>query len=206
MITNPKRRKQIKEFLDNGSPEMSRYYDLIDNSKISDSKVKSEMRKLIQSNPDFYEPYLFLADTIKSEGKEKEAREIIFIAYQRAVRRIVDKEGNFPKKIEWSWVENRHLVRAIESWAFEQWEQNKNEEALEIFRKLLKSNPNDNIGARYDILALRLGLSSDFEQMFVLKDNPNYLDTNKEIDWFYDNWEKFPEEFEWWKKAVKWKR
>jgi len=160
------------------------------------------MSKLIAKNPDFYDSYLFLADILKSEDKEQQARELLFIAYQRAVKRVVDKEGNFPKRIEWGWLENRHLVRAIESWALELWEQNKNEEALELFRRLLQSHPNDNIGARYSILALRMGLDSDYEQRFVLKDNPDYLDAMKEIDWFYDNYKKFPEEFSWWEKAV----
>lgn len=206
MITNPKRRKQIEEFLDKGCSEMDTYYDLMDNPKIKVTTIKMEMGKLITKNPDFYDSYLLLANILRSERKEQQARELLFTAYQRAVQRIVDKEGNFPKRIEWGWLENRHLIRAIESGAFELWEQNKNEEALEIFRKLLKSNPNDNIGARYDILALRLGLDSDFEQTFIVKDNPDYLDAMKEINWFYANCKKFPEEFDWWEKAVKRKK
>ena len=200
-IVNPKRKKQIKEFFDEDRPVMSKYYDLLDGD-LSTMKMRKEMEKLIQKDPDFYDPYLIVADILKRQRKTKEARKLLYTTYERALKRIVDKEGNFPEKIEWGWLENRHLVRAIEKWGWELWEQKKTDEALEIFRKLLKSNPNDNIGARQNILAIRLGLKSDYEKMFTLEDNPGYLDGSKSNEWFAKHSEKFPDEFGWWFKAV----
>ena len=66
----------------------------------------------------------------------------------------------------------------------------------------MKSNPNDNIGARQAILALRLGLRPDYESQFALKETPEYLDAFKLNSWFHENCKKFPEEFEWWFKIV----
>ncbi len=41
-----------------------------------------------------------------------------------------------------------------------------NEWKLNTYRKLLESNPNDNIGTRVHILALRMGLRTDYEVEF----------------------------------------
>ena len=39
--------------------------------------------------------------------------------------------------------------------------------------------------------------------MFELKDMPGYMDAVKTIKWFEKMSKKFPEEFDWWYKAVK---
>lgn len=199
-IVNPRKKKQIKEFFDKDHQVMNRYYDLLEGG-LSTKQVRKEMEKLIQEDPDFYDPYLVVADILKSGRKLKEARELLYTAYERALKRIVDKEGKFPKKMVWSWLDNRHLIRAVDGWAGELWKQKKAEEALEIFRKLLKSNPDDNIGARYNILAIRLGLGPDYEKEFASKDMPCYLDGFKLSEWFSKYSKNFPDEFGWWFKV-----
>ena len=201
-LTNPHRSKQLEIFYDKDHPEMSQYYDLLD-KKLSKAAFLREMRNLIQKNPDFYDPFLVVANILKDDGKEKEAMNILYTAYERAIKRIVDKEGNFPKELHWGWLENRHLIRTIQAWAFELWEQDKPEEALEIFRKLLHSNPGDNIGARHSILAILMKLKANYEDKFASENAPGYLDGFKLCKWFDDNSKKFPEEFGWWEEAVK---
>ncbi len=80
------------------------------------------------------------------------------------------------------------------------WDQGKTDEALEMFRKLLRTNPSDNAGVRYYILAIRLNMSLEkFEKKF--DKGGFYLAT--EIDrWFEENSKKFPDEFEWWWEEV----
>lgn len=198
-ITNPRRRKRIEEFVDKDHKVMGRYYDLLD-EEITPAKLKKEMKKLIEKDPDFYDSYLIVAEILKSEGKEKEARKLLYTTYEKALKRIVDKNGNFPEVVLWGWLENRHLIRTIDAWAWELWEEGKTEGALEIFRELLQSNPNDNIGARYNILAIRLGLDSDYEKVFAIKGEPGLCDALKAADWFDKHSPKFPEEFSWWFK------
>lgn len=200
-ITNPRRIKQIREFWDIDRNVSGRYYDLLDRN-LSRRKLKEEMQGLIQEDPDFYDTYIIVADILEDEGKAEEARKLLYTAYERAVLRIVDKEGNFPKRIEWGWLDNRHLVRAIDRWARELWEDGKTEEALDIFREVLHSNLNDNIGARHDILAIRLGLGPNYEQKFVAKGMDGYLDAFKLSEWFHEHSKEFPDEFGWWFKAV----
>ncbi len=202
MITNPRRLKQMDDFWDKEHQVMHDYYEMLER-KMSAIKLLEKMRGFIKKDPDFYDSYLVAADILDSIGKKEESNNLLSLAYERAVTRIVDKEGNFPKRIEWGWLDNRHLVRAIERWALELWEQGKNEEALDIFRRLLKANPHDNIGARHNILAIRLGLGADYESEFETKDMPGYLDALKVMNWFDKHVQKFPEEFEWWLKAVK---
>src|SRR3989338_10319595 len=201
MITNPRRKKQMDEFWDKEHSVMHQYYEVLE-KKISQSKLLEKMQELIKKYPDFYDSYVVAADILESMDKKEMAAALRSTAFERAMNRIVDKEGNFPKRIEWGWLDNRHLVRSIECWAQELWGQGKNEEALDLFRKLLKANPHDNIGARHNILAIRLGLGPDYESKFETKDMPGYLDAIKVMEWFDKNVKKFPEEFEWWLKSV----
>lgn len=201
-ITNPHRQKQLEEFLDREHPVMSRYYELL-NRKISPKQLKGEMALLIKKDLDFYDPYLVLGDILTSEGKKKEANVFLAEAYERAVKRIVDKQGNFPKRLIWGWLDNRHLMRVIERWGLMLWEQGKAPEALIIFRKLLQSNPGDNQGVRFTILAISLGLNPDYENRFSSKDMPGYVDGFKISAWFDQYSKKFPDEFGWWFKAMK---
>jgi hypothetical protein len=73
-------------------------------------------------------------------------------------------------------------------------------EALEIFRSLLRTNPNDNIGARYCILAIRMGLGPDYEGRFLVE--PGFIDAEEISRWFEKHSRKFPDEFGWWWKEI----
>lgn len=202
MIRNPRRRKRIWEFYDQDHPLMEEYYDLLDR-KLPIRRLKNEMKKLIAADPSFLDPYLVTADILMAGGKEKEAKNILRTAYEKAMKRIVDKDGNWPKKMSWGRFVNRHIIRAIERWAFELWSDGKTAEALEIFRNLLRTNPDDNIGARYSILAIRLGLSSTYQERFATSEPQGFIDANKISAWFERHSKKFPEEFGWWWKKVK---
>lgn len=200
MITNPRRLKQIKEFFDKDHKVMSKFYDLVD-SDLSNERLKKEMKKLINEDPLFFDSYLILVDILFEEGKKKEAKKILRNAFQKAMEQIVDKEGRWPKIMRWGWLENRHIIRTINRWTLELWWDEKIDEALSIFRGLLKSNPNDNIGARFSILAIKMGLNPDYEEQFSTK-MPGFIDGFKISKWFDKNSEKFPGEFDWWWKEV----
>lgn len=195
------RRDKNGEFLDANHEAMDTYYELM-NRNISQEKVKEALQQLIVIDPDFYDPYAQLAYLFQNEEEYKKAGKILFLGYQRAIARITDKDNNFPKSLPWLWLENRHIIRVIDAWANNLWEEGRLSEALVIFRKLLQSNPNDNIGARWNILAIRLGLEPDFETMFETKDMPGYMDAGKVSDWFDKESKKFPDEFDWWYKAM----
>jgi hypothetical protein len=103
-------------------------------------------------------------------------------------------------------MENRHIMRAIEDYAiYYCWQEGRVDEALDIFRKLLQVNPQDNQGVRYNILAIRLGLSFDkWEKKFEVVEGGTIigLDSRKLSTWFNRHYRKFPEEFYEWHRKI----
>ncbi len=201
-ITNPRREKQINDFVGKELKGMTKYYDLLE-SDLDTEELKREMNKLVKEYPGFLDSYLILADILQEEEKYLEAEELLSKAYSRAMSLIVDKDGNFPKYIPWGVLENRHIVRAIDRWAHELWEEGRAQYALEIFQKLLRSNPNDNIGARYEILAIRMDYEPDYAEEMFPASTSGCIDAIKSEQWFEENAKKFPEEFNWWFKEAR---
>lgn len=196
VITNASRRRQIGEFVDVDHEVMGKFYELLD-EELSPKRHMTEMKKLIEIDPDFYDPYLDIAEILSDEGKKHEAKIFLIVAYERAVQRIADSKGRWPKEMLWGYLENRHLMRALHCYADACWEEGDSETALDIYRRLLRVNPHDNQGVRYQILAIRMGLGDqEWSKPFEVGDG-EYLDAIKVIKWFAENALKFPEEFDW---------
>jgi len=189
---------KVREFIDEDRPVMSKYYDLMEREhSMKRSSVKRRLRQLIKEDPDFLDTYLSLYWILLEEGKKEEAEKILDEAYRRALNLITDKKGRWPDLLEWGWLENRHIIRTLVNKGISLWDEGDTEEALKIFRKLLKMNPNDNPGVRYFILAIRMGMSlGEFDKKF---DKGGYW-TSEIVEWFDTNYKLFPEEFEWWEK------
>jgi len=198
-ICNKNRKRQMAEFIDKNREVMYRYYEITED-KLSDEQLIAEMKKLIECDKDFYDPYLVISDVLLWQGKKSEAQIFCKEAYQRAVDWIADSKGRWPKFMPWGFLENRHLMRALEYYADVRWEEKNIDEALDIYRRLLRLNPNDNQGARYNILAIRMGLGyEEWDKPFEVKENGEAigLDAFKVSKWFHKNAKKFPDEFEW---------
>ncbi|MDD3486827.1 MAG: tetratricopeptide repeat protein [Candidatus Moranbacteria bacterium] len=205
-ITNPKRKKRIEKFIDKDHRVMNDYYELIE-SDISAKKLEKELKEMIEADPDFYDPYIALADLYFYNNKKDAGGKLLKIAYDRAVDRIVDSRGNWPELMEWGWLENRHLMRALEQFGVLLWETGKTKGALDIFRKILRMNPGDNQGMRHNILAIRLGMGvEEWQKPFEAKHKGEVvgIDAGKVSNWFEKNAKNFPDEFDWlfeeWKK------
>src|SRR5579872_5994336 len=148
-IINEKRKRQIDEFIDKDHEVMNEFYEILD-SCISDKQMLKEMRRLVKMDPNFYDPYLTASDILFSMGQDMEAEAILHEAYCRALLTIVDLKGRWPKEMFWGFLENRHIMRALERQALFYWQAGKVDEALDIFRQLLQVNPNDNQGVRHN--------------------------------------------------------
>ncbi len=198
-----------REFVDKNRDVMEGYYDALeacyDLREESSGDVESlkllrdKINQLIEKDPDFLDPYILLYEVLREEGNPQRAEKLVDDAYERAIALITDKNGNWPDIMEWAYLENRHIIRTILNKAILLWENNDSEGALELFRKLLKTNPGDNVGARYHILAIKMGMTFDeFEGQF---NKGGYYDMEL-VDWFEDNYDDFPEEFDWWEEAI----
>lgn len=192
-------RKQIEVFIDKDHEVMYRFYEIAEKN-ISNAKMLKEMQKLISEDPNFLDPYLVVADILSSQNQNKKAAAILHEAYERALMIIVDEMGRWPKELPWGFLENRHIMRAINQQALFYWEIGKIDEALDIFRKLLRVNPQDNQGVRYNILAIKMGLGIDeWTKPFGVQEDGEILglDAFKVSDWFDKNSKKFEDEFKW---------
>lgn len=183
-------------FVDKNRPVQMKYYDEIDRlESATDREAIRAMEKLIKEDPDFFEPYLFLYGIYQDNSKWEKADEILDKAYSRAIKLISDEKGNWPEVLFWGFLENRHIIRVIFNKGVHLWAEKKTDEALDIFRKLLKSNPNDNVGVREYILAIRMGISFEaYEERF---NKGGYYDSES-IKWFKENAPKYKDEFGWW--------
>lgn len=192
--------KKFKEYIDKDHRVMNTYYDLCERYDGRNVKsMKKQLKQLIEQDPDFLDSYILLCEILEGEGDDAEAEKLLDKAYDRAVRLITDKNGNWPDVLEWGWLENRHIIRAILNKAISLWNNNEIDGALDLFRKLLKTNPRDNVGARDYILAIRMNMSfEDFEKRF----NKGGFYDMELSDWFDKNYKSFPDEFDWWEKAV----
>jgi hypothetical protein len=115
MPTN--QRNHIEEIEDQHRLVMSAYCQLRDNPPDDDKNFKKELWRLIDEDPFFLDPYLDLAELVMDDGKRQEAYFIAREAYDRAMSLIGGKEGYWPKRIPWSWLENRHILGAINQYA-----------------------------------------------------------------------------------------
>lgn len=188
----------MKEFIDKDRKVIDEYYNIQDNftGKNVNATILA-LKKLIKEDPYFFDSYLMIFNLLNSSGKTKEAEEIITQGYSKALDLILDKTGNWPLKLEWGWLENRHIIRLLINVGITLWKKEKREEALELFEKLLKSNPNDNGGVRYFILALLEGMSLNiFNKKF---DKNGFWDTTI-VEWFNEKVNTHQEYFDWWLK------
>jgi tetratricopeptide (TPR) repeat protein len=190
-----------KYFVDKDHAVMSEYYDFLDSEVQSPKKIKKIMKELIEKDPTYLDPYLVLFELYQNEGDVDKAEEILEQAYDQAIKIITDKKGNWPSEMLWCHLENRHIIRTLLNKAMNLWLKEENEKSLDLLRKLLRSNPGDNIGARTYILAIRLGMTFDEFETEMMSDLGYGYDGIKMMK-FEEKMKDFPDEFDWWFEAV----
>lgn len=192
--------KRQREYVDKDHKVTGAYYDLFEKYNGSNEKsIKRELKQFIEKDPNFLDSYLLLHEILQDEGNLQEAEKILNEAYEKGLKLITDKKDNWPDILEWGWLENRHIIRTILNKAISLWKNKEIDNALDLFRKLLKTNPGDNVGARDYILAIRMNM--DFEE-FEKRFNKGGYYNNELIEWFDKTYKKFPDEFDWWEKAI----
>ena len=153
------------------------------------NRVFQYLVNLTEKAPDFLQPYEMVLSLISYLEESEELRALqqrIRARLLEACYRIAEKHDVFNKRIEWGWHENRPLVRGFFSHADNLWKEGKINEAHELFSKILKTNENDNIGARYSVKATKEGLSyEEFEERFTYSDDYGSFYKYEELsEWF----------------------
>lgn len=189
------RKPLLREFVDINREVMDEFFDIMDVDTFQGSldEVKRSLKKLILKDPCFLDPYKALAEIYLEEDLGDQSDKIMDRAYAMAMDLILDEKGNWPDRLHWGYIENRHIIRTISEKGIILWLKGENTIALDLFRRLLTTNPNDNPGVRYYMLAILMGI--DFPEFMEMNSDEDYV--NSDIDhWFQENHTKFPGEFD----------
>ncbi len=186
----------MKEFFDEDRMTSMEFYEVQDS--ITEDNIASiidELKMLIKKDPFYFDPYLLIADLYENTSKNDESEKIIKEAYDKALELIVDKSGQWPEKLEWGWVENRHIIRTLLKMGVIYWKKNESSEAYSLFEKIFKTNFNDNPGIRFFMLAILEKMSEkEFDKRF---DKGGYWDNDID-DWFSETVNRHKNEFGEW--------
>jgi tetratricopeptide (TPR) repeat protein len=112
---------------------------------------------------DYVQTYVGLVSVYSRPKDREKAIKNIKIAFEKTQKKF----PKWPKRMEWGFLENRAYLRSIQYMADFYWDTDKSDEADELFRLLLKLNPNDNQGVRYEISAMYTRISGkELNKMF----------------------------------------
>lgn len=188
----------MREFIDVSHPEVEEDYDSIleIEGMVDAEDLILELQDLIDRDPFYFDPVVYLHNLHLDFQHFLEAGEVLLSAYQRALSLILDDDRQWPAKLSWDFIENRHVIRLLEATGRWYWRRKTPEKAMDLFRNLLRTNPNDNLGVRFYLLAIKLGWSfKEFEERL----NKNRETDTSIFEWFEREHSRFPEEFKNWK-------
>lgn len=148
--------------------------------------IRRKLNEIIRQEPYCFDAYFLRYQILLDEDNRVAAGKELKRAYEVAVELITRDTGKWPRNIPWELEVNRPLLRALYGGAICQWW--KDDPAQEILRKLLVVCPIDNLGARFALLGLKMGLS--YLSWQELEANEMEM-----LRWFAEHAGKFPEEF-----------
>ena len=121
----------------------------------------------LEISPDCTDAYVLLAEEeADTLGRALEYYQKGVAAGERALGKkyFKENEGYF-----WGLLETRPYMRARQGLAQTLWELDRPEEAIEHYRDMLRLNPGDNQGVRYNLLNLLLTSNHDAEALALIK-------------------------------------
>ncbi|OGZ68632.1 MAG: hypothetical protein A3D44_03905 [Candidatus Staskawiczbacteria bacterium RIFCSPHIGHO2_02_FULL_42_22] len=142
------------------------YYDAmecLESGKSGVERAETLLQEALNIDADYVQTHIGFAHMYGASGNKKKAEEAIKEAYEMTLKAF----PKWPRRLEWGFLENRAYLRALQYRADLYWDDDENDEAIKIFRLLLKLNPNDNQGVRYEIAGLYAGINGkEVSRMF----------------------------------------
>lgn len=156
------------------------YYDAMDliNGRKGDLlKAEKILRKALAMDGHNVQTHIGFANVYGVIGNKKKAEIHIKAAYEETIK----KYPKWPKSMPWGDIDNRAYLRALQYQADLFADAGEKEKAIELYKLLLKLNPNDNQGVRYTLSGLYAGISGDeISKMFDRGNrNQNWDDLQK---------------------------
>ena len=142
------------------------YYDAMEYLGEGISGAKKALKLLeaaLEIDKDYVQTYIGLVSAYDVLGEKEKKEKMTKTAYEKTLKKF----PKWPKEMLWGCIENREYMRAIQYMADLHWDNGEDDKAIELFRLLLKLNPGDNQGVRYEIAGLYAGLcGEDINNMF----------------------------------------
>lgn len=175
------------------------YWEFLESFEADDVKKSIKaLKSMIKKDANYFDPYITLHEYYLMDKDFANAIKIMESGFKRAID-LINNNGRFPDELPWGFMENRHIIRMIFNFGMFVWANEDKDIALNIFMQLLKSNHNDNIGARYSIVAILEGFNSqeEYEEQF-LNESGDSLEYMKLEEWFYKSAQKHKKIIGWW--------
>lgn len=151
------------------------YYDAMDllDGNTNDAKIAEKLlKKALKLDEHSVQTHIGFAHVYGVLKNKKKAHEHIQTAYNETVKKF----PKWPSLMSWGDMDNRAYMRALQYQADLFADEGEKEKAIELYRLLLKLNPNDNQGARYTIAGVYAGISGE-------KVNKMFDEGNKKQNW-----------------------
>ncbi len=148
------------------------YYDameLADSGRGAARKGEKLLKKALEIDPHSMQVHIGFAHVYGTLENKKKAEAHIKKAYEETLELF----PSWPSHMEWGILENRPYMRAIQYQADLYSIAKEDEKAIELYRLLLKLNPNDNQGIRYLLAGIYAGISG--EEINALFDEGNEM-------------------------------
>lgn len=127
------------------------YYDGMDYfDKGDEKKARYCFKKALEIDDEYVDAYNGMGTSYWFNNLKK-SKEYFQKAYELTLKYF---NNTWPEEINWGIIENRQYLRSIQYYGLALWREGNNEEAMELFKLLLKLNKYDNQGARYLVAAL----------------------------------------------------
>lgn len=108
-----------------------------------------QFNEIIEIFPEHFDAILHLGNVYEDGDQYYKARECYISAFKIAYSLIPDNYNPETELLEWSFMENRPVLRTFHNFGLMLMNENNFKEAIEIFNFIINSNPNDNQGIRY---------------------------------------------------------
>ena len=188
------------EYIDRDRFEVNEmYWEFIESEDAEHIEKSIKILKgIIKKDPDYFDPYITLHEYYLANDESNKAIATLVDGYDRAMN-LVMIDGEFPDKLLWGFIENRHIIRMIFNYALLMWRMEDKKQAVTLMQQLLRANPGDHIGARYYIVAILEGFESEEEfEINFMKEDEEYLDWQQQERWFQEKVMKHRKELGWW--------
>lgn len=147
-------------FKDNKENVNDLYYDAMEllNGNRSDAiRAEGLLNRALKIDVHNVQTHIGFVHVYGALKYKKKAEEHI----QKAYDDIVKKFLKWPKYMSWGDMDNRAYMRAVQYKADLCADEGEKEKAIELYKLLLKLNPNDNQGVRYTIAGVYAGISGE---------------------------------------------